>query len=392
LNRNVKEIKKSIKNKVRFDLVDNISKNDKDNIILQYVKCRKDCFIISLWKPAVIALDEIIKLLEQYGNIYYVKKINLTKKALKNLLFWYYDDFTQESALNFINKKLDYIDTTDENNEMCYIMFDNIKNKQIAGQGAEFKQYLRRKILEFAELDKKKYRGNDIIHINDHFYQTVEYSQIILNQNTLDMLNYQDCENFLNEKFISSNLKIQTLRKLLYNKISLLELDRYIIMGGAVFYTYGIRTMNDIDSIMIGIKDNQSDIMIDFIEKHFVDKQTKFTFIDAGIETSTKWNPKWTEKNKKILDLIKINDQKELVLDPQNFFFFQGIKIIKLSYELMRKLIRNKIKDQVDFLVLKEIYPHLINNLTIPDNITNDNNKNNLLNDMYLLEDIKKLK
>lgn len=38
-------------------------------------------------------------------------------------------------------------------------------------------------------------QGNDLIHINDYFYQTIEYCQLILNSNSIYLLNNRIYEN-----------------------------------------------------------------------------------------------------------------------------------------------------------------------------------------------------
>ena len=117
-------------------------------------------------------------------------------------------------AIDFIKEKLVYSHVTDENNPVTFIFFDNIKKLQIAGQNSKDKRMLRNKLLDILNMNNdKNIRGNDIIHINDYFYQTIEYSQMILNKNTLQVLKDQNIEKMINGFFSDSNLKYQTFRK-----------------------------------------------------------------------------------------------------------------------------------------------------------------------------------
>jgi hypothetical protein len=289
-----------LKDSKRLNLFDSITPLERDSIMTQYVKCRKDCFILSIWKPAISGLNEFIDYLEKFGNIYYVKTISFSKKGLRNLLFWMYDDFTYTERIEFIEKKLNYIDTLDENNEVTFIIFDNIQNQKLSEQGAPFKIELRNKLLEFSKLDPKRYTGNDLLHINDYFYQTVEYSQIILNDNSLEMLNHQDCRKMIDNSYQIANLKIQTFRKMIYSNLSLLEIDRLLIIGEFILYVYGIKPFIDIDAIII--KNNNQDKstrLFKFIEN------SKLFFCNIGIQEL---------KNNKI------------VLKPKNFCYNQGFK------------------------------------------------------------------
>ena len=357
------------------ELMNEINEDDKDSIILQYIKCRSNTFSITLWNPALNSLNKFIDILKESGNVYYIKKISLNKNGMRNLLFWYYDDFTYNERLIFIEKKMSYINVSENNNEFYFILFDNIHNKELSGQGSKFKKYLREKLMELIQSDK--YRGNDLLHINDYFYQTVEYSELLLNKNSIEHLNLQDCRYFNNDNFITSNLKMQTLRRILYSEMSLLEIDRFLIIGGITLYSYGIRAFNDMDGLIIDILPNTSKHLVDFINNVFSNKKTKIHFIDAFEQSSSFWNDSWNKKDYDIFKILKINDYKDLTLDPANFFYHQGIKIVKLDFEMFRKLIRNRTEDHTDFLMINLLFPDIIKNyIKINDNYSKDSNNN----------------
>lgn len=369
LKRNKDYLRHAVNDKMRLNLIDDILPIDRDSIMLQYLKCRKNTVAITLWKPGMSALDKLISFLEENGEVYYIKTISLTRKGLKNLMFAYYDEFSYGTAQKFIDKKLEYVDVVDDNNPVCFILFDNTLNKRISGQGAPFKQYLRNLIIDLVDSDnknEKEYRGNDMMHINDYFYQTLEYAQIILNENTIEFMNTQETMNYQLKDFNEANLKMQTLRNILYKTMSLLEIDRMINMGGVVFYAYGVRAFNDIDAILIDNRphesgDNTSSThLVKLVETNFSNKRTRFYFLDAGIQGSSMWNESWTKKDTIILNFLKIDNSKDLVLDPNNHFYFQGIKMVTLEYEMLRKLIRNRTEDHVDFMMLNLMYPEII--------------------------------
>lgn len=347
--------------RTRLNLVDAIQPDDRDLIALQYIKCRKSCFVITVWKPALSGLDRLVELLESNGSIYYIKTLQLNKNGLRNLLFWYYDEFNFDERLIFVEKKLTYIEATDENNPVCVILFDNINNKALSGRGSPFKQVIRDNLMKYANLDKNKYYVNDLLHVNDYFYQTVEYCQLFLIKNSLTVLNNQDCRVFATDTFIPHNLRLQTFRRIIYSDMSLLEIDRMMTSGGTVFYAYGLRGSTDIDTLLIDIEPNTSNKLVTFVDNFFSNKKTKFFFLDAGIQGSRYWRDTWTQKNKLILDFLKIRDLKELVLDPKNYFYFQGIKMSSLDFEMARKLLRNKTGDHVDFMMLSLIGPDTMN-------------------------------
>lgn len=358
--RNKDLLSDAVSSKTRLNLIDKINATDRDQIVLEYLKCRPKTFVITLWKPAIEGLDKFVELLEKNGEVYYIKTVTLSKQGLRNLLFWYYDDFTYTERLNFIEKKMEYIDVTEENNPICYILFDNVNDKHLSGQGSQFKRELRDRIMEFSGLSKDKYRGNDLLHVNDYFYQTIEYSQLLLNKNSINVLNNQNCRAIATDNFVVANLKMQTLRKIVYSDMSLLEVDRMLTMGGTVLYSYGIRAFNDVDAILIDIEPSSSQRLTQIVENLFSNKGSKFFFLDAGIQGSSGWNESWTKKDKKILDFLGIETFKDLVLDPANFFYHQGMKMVSLDYEMIRKLMRNRTEDHVDFMMINLLQPKMI--------------------------------
>jgi hypothetical protein len=352
------------KNKIRLNMIDEISPEDRDSIITQYIKCRPNTFIITIWKPAIPVLDKFVEFLEKNGSIYYIKTESMSKKTLRNLMFWMYDEFAYTQRFDFFEKKLEYIEAVDENNPTCFIVFDNTME-------------LRDKLMEYTQLDKEKFRGNDLIHINDYFYQTIEYSELIFNENSLKVLSQQNSFAFASPEFILPNLKIQTLRKILYSELSLLEMDRFITMGGTVLYAYGIRAFNDVDAIVINVEPNSTPELTDKIEKFFVNKSSKIYFLDAGIQGSSSWNESWSKKDQKIINFLNINDFKDLTLDPKNY-------LVTLEFEMIRKIIRNRTEDHIDFLMLNLLYPKIINDyVTLNEQTQQIDNKYFIINDKY---------
>lgn len=360
LERNAQYLKNARDNKIPLYLIDDMKENDRDTIALQYTKCRKTAHVITLWRPAIPALNNLIKILETDGIVYYVKTINISRNGIKNLLFSYYDDMGDVSILGFIENKLKYIETEDNDNPVCIILFDNVNHKPISGQASQYKRYLHDMILKYLNHDPKKYTEGDMIHVNDYFYQTIEYCQLILNANSIDVLNEQDCNNYTTDEFVQSKLKMQTLRRVLYSDTSLLELDRFIALNEVVFFAYGIRGFNDINSVLIDIIPNTSSHLVENIAKKFIHESTKFYFFDLGIQGTDYWKDTWDEKDKNILEILEIDNFKDLVLDPKYHFYFQGIKFVTLEFEIIRKLMRNRSHDHVDFLMMCILYKNII--------------------------------
>lgn len=359
----------NIQNNKPLNIINNLNNmdiEDIDNIMLQYIKCKTSCFIISVWPVAFDIMDQIVDELGKNGNIYYVKNISLSYDGLQNLLFWMYDEFSFQQRKVFISKKMEYIEAKKhENNNIGVIIFDNVKNVKISGQASEFKKYIRNFVLKLLNSKSKQneLRGNDVIHINDHFYQTVNYSELLLNNNSINLLNKQEIQ-LTNTSYMykQAHFKLQTFIKFLYNNLSPLEISKIITIGGLILYAYGIRPSTDIDSIMTKpLSPELEQLMND----NFGNESTKFEFADMGIEGKY-WRESWTLKNKQIFDAFGIKSNADLVCNPRYHMYYQGIKLYLFDHEMVRKLFRHSPKDYADFIVMLLFKRDLVNDyLTI---------------------------
>jgi hypothetical protein len=141
----------------------------------------------------------------------------------------------------------------------------------------------------------------------------------------------------------------------MYDELSLLEMDRLVNMGGLILYAYGIRKSNDIDGVFVSIGNDsaESERMIeDVLYTFFHDKKTKFDFADIGKEGSKYWRESWTEKNKYLLNLFHLDTMVEVATNPTYHMYHNGLKLLTIDFEIMRKLIRSEVNDIGDFLMM----------------------------------------
>ena len=344
--------------KIRIDQL-NLDQSLQDFVALSYVKYMPKSFIITVWGPGFPHMSELVKKLEMDGIVYYVREYDLNSKTLEGLMFWLYNDFSMEKRREFITKKLEYVKVS-ESNKVGVIVFDNQSHQPISGQGARYKTEIRNLLLERIKSDSKymgeEYRGNDLVHINDFHYQTVEYAQIYFNQNTLKYLEVQDRSLYLLESNERSNLILQTLRSFMYQNLDYREMDRLITFGSMVLYALGIRRNTDIDAAIIPIKNEDSDSdFVKMIDTLFSDPKTKFPFADIGIPSSTLWKNRWTERNVEWFNAM-INGPKsltEFATDPAYHFYFQGIKVCLIEHDIVKKIMRGEAHDMLDLIVIQ---------------------------------------
>lgn len=338
-----------------YDIIDTI---DRDLIMNEYIKCRPNSFILTLWPitGSIDVVNKFVDFLNKKGNIYYVKTVSMSKNAIINLMFWMYNDFTFSKRLDFINKRLLYSKILEKNNQVTFIIFDNVKNLDLSNQSSKEKTIFKNKLLELLEIkeNNNNITGDDVLYINDYFYQTVEYCNVILNENSLNLLEYQDINKYSSAFFSDSHLRLQTYRKWQYLSLTPLERSQFIIIGGNLLFIFGIRKSNDINALMISIDktENQPDINDEIDTLFGKNNPYRFINIDKNI---------LSDKNNQIANFFGCKNFKEIITNPKYYLYHQGIKYCLLDMEIVRKIYRNKIKeDMTDFIMINLIKPELI--------------------------------
>lgn len=317
-----------------------------DFIMTYYVQCRNKCTII-------INQSEIdIKDLSAYGNIYYYKKITLTKHGINNLFYVLNTNLTY-------NARIDLIKSLNLNTDIFIYVLDVIDNHKLNHIKTKF----------------------NILMLSETFYQTVLFAQYLFSHTSIKFLEIAE----LNNNWYEANIKLNTFKKIIYLNMDLKELNNLLLISGSVLQAYGLRSAFDIDAIVIDSKlDNNK--LLDFINSNIKD----FPFItDVGIMKTSLWRDTWTDKNDQILKSIGINNIYDLVLDPSNYFYYNGIKHANINFEIAKKLQRifNNISREIPKFLYDIADLILLNNVNLFDRqltlpLNNENNKitNKLIN------------
>jgi hypothetical protein len=362
---------------------------DLDEIMLQYIKCRQKCFVITLWPIFAEYMELVVKYLEPLGNIYYTKYIEFEKNGLINYFASVYDEFSNKDILKIAKDKYSWskLPNHTNSNKIGIIVFDNINDLALSGQASIFKTELRKwalNILVKNNIDIKNYRGNDLIHINDHFYQTIEYLELLLNKNSINLLNNRLSSKIYMDYFETSHLKIETYRKTMYENLSLETINSLFLIAGTSLYFYGFRPISDLDGICVNLdseyknKTDSNSTDIKKITKLFCDEKTRIFYIEFGATNTEYWKEKWTKSNDIIAEYFSIKDFNDICWNPKYHYYFKGIKCYLIDFEFYKKLQRsNEIigtniwptlsKDYTDYIMINYLNPKLIENFIYID-------------------------
>jgi hypothetical protein len=136
------------------------------------------------------------------------------------------------------------------------------------------------------------------------------------------------------------------LKKILY-KYSMNELDNTIIFSSAILFTHGLRENNDLDVIMLR-SENITDNEIEIINNTSKDK------LDISYEG--KFNKEWEDELNNRAIMFGAEDYKELILNPHYHYYFMGLKFLRLKYDIITRIKRNRPAQITDLLILRQNY------------------------------------
>jgi hypothetical protein len=338
-----------------------------DRIIFEYIKFRPNTFCLTIWPYAKKELTPLFGFLENYGHVYYVKSIQLNYNAALNLIYQLYSDTKRFPTIQKLQEKLEYLGwKKDETKTIRVVFFENTSKEVISGSQAALKTKIRNELLKYS--DNKNLRGDDLIHINDLFYQTIEYSKIYLHNNTLKFLKKQNLERLLDSKLDSGRLYLNTVKSWFIDNILLADYDRFLFFGSTVLYAYGLRNCRDVDGMVYGSEDMDTPNLVKKTAEFFHDRQTKFFFGSLGIMNTEYWKTEWNTKDEKWLKMMNVTHKDQLIFDPEHHFYFNGIKLMTIKNETIRKFLRRKPQDYADMIEMQNILHFTMNLPKIKDN------------------------
>jgi hypothetical protein len=165
--------------------------------------------------------------------------------------------------------------------------------------------------------------GNHSVHINDTHEQAMLIAQLLLNRNSVHFLNHADPHYF--ERF---ETHFASYRRWLSEQR--LDPEHFCIDGSGVLAAYGLRDARDVDLLHFG-HDN--------------------------IETG---HPKIGSHNSEMQHHVVTRD--DILFNPENHFYYRGIKFASLDLIRRMKTKRGEEKDRKDVMLMDTLAtPHPVN-------------------------------
>lgn len=316
-----------------------------DQIVLEYIKCRKKCILITMRYKKID--PNLLKYLSSIGHIYYIKHIKLSFNACRSLIYQLYADTNKYNSVEEIDELLKDIYKFDKNGGyISVIAFDNINNKPFTLIDRKINKYI---------------LTPNAFYITTMFSRMVEHAQIYFCDNSIKFLEKQLLSQHISVGMRKSRIMLATFRNWLSNTISLEKRRNFMIFSGCTLYVYGIRNIHDIDVYI------DSPAYDDNIVTHILNDDTKFCFIDSIMPNTNTWKQYWNGWSNKWANMLNAKSFDELLYNQKYHFYYLGMKFMVLQGDIQRRLIRQRPRAIVDLIKINELLNYKVTIPSIPN-------------------------
>lgn len=280
---------------------------------VQYAHLKENCYMACLWPRADFdRINEVEDKLKSIGNIVYAQDVYLTYQGLCNFMVQIYGHqaWTGNIDNHFCGVKAKA--------DACYRKGQPVKTYLFEAEDLDTVIEIKRQIRELLHLE------NHSIHISDNWHETIDMTELLYNRNSVDFMNRSNPYVYCMVYKKIAELK-QLIEKNGYDK------SRFIIDSSAVLEVCGLRRAADVD----------------FLTDYIFEEESQIEGVDNHIDQLPYYN-------------ITLAD---MLYDPRNYFYFEGMKFITPQRLLMMKANRGEEKDIRDVKLLKM---YMNKNLDIP--------------------------
>lgn len=275
-----------------------------DAMALQYCELKPDSYVLTIFPSAVGWHDEIESILNTYATIVHKKEIEFTTRGGLNFILTAYEHelfisnpiAAQCKAESCFPEKLLKI-----NKARVYLLQCN--NLQLI-------QKCKTEIRALFNI------SNNSVHSTDTHLEAIILARALFNDNSIHCLNHRNNISlpFFDHYFQSYRAWLASNGK---------EPEWFCVDGGAILAAYGLRDCNDLDFLFYQNENLHTNIV--GIENH--NSQLKYYTISLD----------------------------DILFDPDNYFFYKGVKFCSLSVLRKMKEHRGEMKDIFDILLINKM-------------------------------------
>lgn len=333
---------------------------DKDEILLQYIKCIKNMKILLFWPSMDIKNifdSQITKFLETFGSIHAIKEINLTSKQMEGIIYQINYDKKEFKNLSNIQKFMNKIEADQSKNKIFVLFYSSDEFVDLENNPIILNQLT--KIIPNNK--QSNVDLNNYIKTINNFTNVIEISQLFCNKNSLRILQYQRLDRIFNQNFDKSLYNLMTFKNWMYQEINIIDQIRFLLVSGITLYALGLRQASDIDIIILPFpRENvRTENFFKLVDQYLLNSKTRFDEMEAVLKKEDGWYlgdvkydymKDWTAKEWPNLYGAKTMD--ETIIDPQFHYYYFGIKMIIPKAEIKRRIKRNRAAAYADLIAI----------------------------------------
>ena len=339
---------------------------DNDTIIHYYIKSMTNTVIIVIFPCALDNLEMLNNMmdnLKKNGDIHYIKDIEIDYYTAYNLCFQLYSHLLPNNPtilkilkqIGFLNdglyRKIKIITYTCTN-----------KDKDIIPYILELQELFINNELKTTKCNND---NNNIklnyLHISLNTNQTYEYAGLFFHKYSLKFLKRQKSWRILEMYNAKKNLNL--LKEFIY-KYSQKELEKLIIFSSGSLFTYGVREPNDIDCLLLPCDTIPPSKIQELLDINKI--------LDISYKGTTEYNQIWDDELNNRAKIMGANNYTELITNPKFYYYFMGLKIIRLKCDLLIRYKRARPSQLADLLIIRQMF-NLSYKINIPTAFINFN-------------------
>lgn len=271
-----------------------------DIVAQTFIEYANDTYIAFLWPSGDYRKQEV---LNKFSNVVYHKKIKLTPQGGLNLLIELYKhmDWVGNQTSGFGGAKQKLIECFPSFSPFDVVVFQSDSIDKVRAIKDEVRQIYN--------------IGFSSIHITDTKEEAIKAAKMVLNNNSIHFLNYAEPN-----KYYSTYKKIEKFKRFISENG--LDSEDVILDGGMVLSAYGLRESSDID--------------------YFLNDE-KLSHCDKNLDCHD--------------DSLKYHNKEksQLIYDPENYFYFNDLKLVSFNQIYRMKKNRNEEKDKNDCAMMESL-------------------------------------
>ena len=281
-----------------------LSRDHADLATLQYAKLKTNTRILTVFPAAVGHEVELNHIINNECHIIYGKKVNLSVLGAFNFIRYTYDE-DKSRGNPWLGNANDGWSGARSKMQHCFPIQSKgiIRSLWFEEKSPQHSTYLKEKIRAIFNI------GKHSVHINDTHTETLAMSGYLLNANGINFINQPDGA-APTPKFDSFFERFK-----LWISKSDLDINDFCIDSSAVLSAYGLRDCRDLDFLYAG------------------------SAIDTGMDDVSCHNEE--------LKFYR-HSKNEIIFNPQNHFYYKGVKFASLEVVKAMKQFRDEEKDKVD--------------------------------------------